>query len=61
MKKKKYRYRYRIKFEEDSRWIPTAWATNSRREALYMAREHSNNLLTQVWDYETKAALREKG
>lgn len=56
-KKNEPRYRLRWKSVGNTRWVPSAWATNSLTKARAMAKKRSDNPSAQVWDYKKRQAL----
>jgi len=56
-KKKAVKFLFRWRSEDDSRWEPTAWETNSKHKALAQAEKYRNREDAQVWDYVNKCAL----
>ena len=56
-KRKKKPIKYRFRFKLDGKWVPSAWETNSIKEAQKMAKEYKDDTESQVWDYVNKCAL----
>lgn len=56
-KSKPVKFRFRWRSECDTRWIPTCWETNSKRDAMRQAQKYRNDPTAQVYDYENKCPL----